>query len=219
MSYIYNITNNVTGMSYIGNTSYDIQKRWREHCSDSRKVRCKYRPLYAAMNQYGIDNFSISILDECADTDSNERESFWIKELNTYENGYNDTMGGAGKSQVDYGIVVSIYKSTKNQRETARILGVSNDSVYKILKKMSVETYPITEAMATKKRSLFAFDKDGKAIAGFVSAAPAAKWICDKNIDRDLCQESVRKSIQRACSGKRKQAYGYIWKYADAVRL
>lgn len=217
MSYIYKITNNVTGMSYVGNTSYDIQKRWKEHCNDSRKARCKYRSLYAAMNQYGLENFSISILDECTDTDANERETFWIKELNTYENGYNDTTGGAGKPQVDYGMVVSVYKSTKNQRETARILGISNDSVYKILKKMSVETYPMTDAVATKKRSLLAFDNDGNAIAGFVSAVPAAKWICDKNADRALCQESVRKSIQKACTGKYKQAYGYGWKYADTV--
>lgn len=217
MSYIYRITNNVTGMSYVGNTSYDIQKRWREHCLDYRKDRCKNRPLYAAMNQYGIDSFSISILEECDSIDSNRREAFWIDKLNTFENGYNDTTGGAGKPQVDYNMVVSVYKSTKNQRETARILNISNDSVYKILKKMSIVTYPMTDAFAAKKRALIACDTDGNYVAGFISAKTAAKWICDKRNDSVLNQESVRKSIQKACTGAYKQSYGYVWKYADNI--
>lgn len=214
MSYIYKITNNVTGMSYVGNTSYDIQKRWREHCNDSRKNRCKHRPLYAAMYKYGIDCFSISVLEECDSINSNQRESYWIEKLNTFENGYNDTMGGAGKPQVDYDMVISVYKSTKNQCETARILNVSKDSVHDILNKMSVATYPMTESLSKKKRAIIVFDNNSNPLAGFLSAKDAAIWICNKYTDKHLNQETVKKNIRKACTGTYKQSYGFIWKYA-----
>ena len=215
MSYIYKITNKINGLSYIGNTSFDIQKRWREHCKDAKKDRCKGRPLYTAMNEYGVENFTISVIEECDSNKSDEKEAFWIDKLKTYENGYNDTMGGVGKPQVDYDMVVSVYNSTRNQRETARILNISRWSVHDILKKKSVESYSTTEAAVSQMRPVVACDESGIPIIGFLSAKAAAKWVCDNHQGCKTRQEYMRTNIQKACSGKHKQAYGYIWKYAD----
>lgn len=50
--------------------------------------------LYKAMNKYGIDNFIFSILEECPVEKLDEREIFWISQLNSYLKGYNMTRGG-----------------------------------------------------------------------------------------------------------------------------
>ncbi len=72
----------VGGKSYIGKTKLPIEKRFKIHIRDSRKERCKNRPLYRAMNKYGIENFIIDFLEE---TDTPEkREIYYVKKYNTY---------------------------------------------------------------------------------------------------------------------------------------
>ena len=55
MSYIYKITNDVNGKIYVGKTNYTIEKRFEEHIKDYQRKRCEKRPLYEAMNKYGVD--------------------------------------------------------------------------------------------------------------------------------------------------------------------
>ena len=64
MGFIYKIINNINDKVYIGKTDFSIEKRWAEHKKDSQKD-LKNRPLYRAMNKYGIENFSIEIVEEC----------------------------------------------------------------------------------------------------------------------------------------------------------
>lgn len=66
MSYIYVITNNINDKQYVGKTNLSIEKRFKEHIRDSKGSMKKHRPLYYAFNKYGIENFSIDILEECS---------------------------------------------------------------------------------------------------------------------------------------------------------
>ena len=43
-------------------TTYSVTKRFQEHCRDYKKERCEKRPLYDAMNKYGIENFVVEEL-------------------------------------------------------------------------------------------------------------------------------------------------------------
>jgi len=65
MSYIYAITNNINGKQYVGKTNFSLQKRFQEHIRDSKQRIKEHRPLYNAFNKYGIENFSIKVLEEC----------------------------------------------------------------------------------------------------------------------------------------------------------
>ena len=93
MGYIYCITNLVNGKQYVGKTTYSVTKRFKEHCKDSSKRRNEKRPLYDAMNKYGIENFVVEQLCECDNEELSSYEIQYIEKLNTYHTGYNVTKG------------------------------------------------------------------------------------------------------------------------------
>lgn len=45
---------------YIGQTSFTIQSRWDRHLRDSKRDGYSDRPLYRAINKYGVDKFYIT---------------------------------------------------------------------------------------------------------------------------------------------------------------
>lgn len=95
---IYQIINKENGHMYIG-LSKNIEQRIKEHFSHGINGKRKDdldKPLYRAFKKYGIDNFEWNILEECSDDLLKEREIYWIKYYNTYENKehYNETPGG-----------------------------------------------------------------------------------------------------------------------------
>ena len=92
MGYIYKITNKINGKVYIGQTRKTIQERFQEHLKKAKIHTNRY--LYDAMNKYGYNNFIITQIEECLDIKLDEREIYWIKYYDTYNNGYNLTTGG-----------------------------------------------------------------------------------------------------------------------------
>ena len=95
MGFIYKITNIINGHTYVGKTTKTIEQRWEEHQNKARQHPNRY--LYDAMNCYGYDNFSIEEIEECCKEVLDEREKYWIAQLNTLiPNGYNMTIGGEG---------------------------------------------------------------------------------------------------------------------------
>lgn len=98
MGLIYIIRCQVNNKIYIGKTTRTIEARWYEHLKCAEK-NTQY-PLYLAMNKYGIECFSISILEECNNKFLDEREIQAIKLHKSHisECGYNLTLGGDGTS-------------------------------------------------------------------------------------------------------------------------
>ena len=89
---IYCVTNLVNGKQYVGQTIHTVQERWANHlCKNSGCVALK-----SAIRKYGKDNFEVRTIDEAkTQTELDDKERFWIKELDTLSpNGYNLTSGG-----------------------------------------------------------------------------------------------------------------------------
>ena len=84
---------------YVGQTTKTMLERWDKH-----KANYKYYLstdigiyLYEIFKKYNIINFTLTELEECTDDLLNEREIYWIKELDTVKpNGYNLQSGGKG---------------------------------------------------------------------------------------------------------------------------
>lgn len=132
ISGIYKIENNINHHTYIGKAK-DIYHRWAEHKSDARREKDNY-PIHIAIRTYGENNFTFSIIEIIEEKDynkiANEREKYWIKFFNTYENSnhYNLTPGGDGgkghklteqqKENISNGL--KKYYQTKEGKEKAK---------------------------------------------------------------------------------------------------
>lgn len=156
MAYIYAIVNNVNNKQYIGKTNLSLKKRFREHVRDSRKERCEKRPLYSAMNKYGIEHFSISLLEECPYDLAEEREKYWISCFNTYgANGYNATRGGDSKQLYNYRVIAKRYLEIRNEKQVAKEFECDPTTVRVACKELGVE---ITKNHSNPRRKLTSKD-------------------------------------------------------------
>ena len=203
MSYIYKIYNDINDKIYIGKTNYLLEKRFQEHIRDSKKNQ-ENRPLYNAMNKYGVEHFKIEQIEECDIQIVDEREKYWIEFLQTFKYGYNATLGGDGKSYLDYELIYATYLETNSIKETALIVSCDEKSVSTILNIYGITKEDRIKNMALKKSNLVAMidKKTNKIIKVFNGTREAGRFLNKTN-----------QHIKEVWQGKRKSAYGYLWKY------
>ena len=206
MTYIYCITNIINNKRYVGKTTQSLEERFRQHCQDSHKERCNKRPLYNAMNKYGIENFIIEGLEKVEDESNlSEREIYWIQELQTYgRNGYNATKGGDGKILYDYNEIIELYNLGYNYSQISEKVGCCEDIIRKVLKANNIKI----RKGNTKK--IDQFDLAGNFIQHFWGCVEAANWLVENNLAKSI---SSKRHITDCCNNKLTHAYGYIWKY------
>lgn len=138
---IYCILNNVNNKCYIGQAVYLPCRAvllYHEH----------NLPLQNAYKKYGMENFSVELVEVCDRSILNEREIYWIKELHTYVgdsecHGYNLTTGGDG---------VLGYKYTPEQIENNRAaqLKVSEQKSKKLIEYYSYPEHRQKTSESTK---------------------------------------------------------------------
>jgi len=92
---IYKITNKINNKVYIGCTVNSLEKRFYEHLYRCFKTDYKSK-LYNSIKKYGVENFEISLIEECDVSNIYEIEKKYIVEYDSYENGMNSTFGGEG---------------------------------------------------------------------------------------------------------------------------
>ena len=210
MAYIYQITNKINGKIYIGKTERTIQERWGEHCRDYIKEQCEARPLYRAMKKYGLENFSIELIEETNIPE--EREIFWIEQKGSFKYGYNATMGGDGKRYLDYDLIVSTFQKVQNVTETAKTIGIDVGTVSKVLHSYNIYIPSCSEVNQKKLGKIVEqYDLNGNYIRSFPSTKTAAESLGKVT----STSKGATSHISDVCKGKRKTAYGYIWKFAE----
>lgn len=215
MGYIYKITNDINNKIYIGQTTNSLEQRFQEHKRDAIRERCEIRPLYRAMNKYGFDHFKIEMIEQCADNILSEREIYWIAYYKGYEDGYNGTYGGDGRVLYNHEAIRDRLKEYPYPKDVANEFGCCTDIVYQVAKTYSI---PVKNKgsellkIQTSKEVLQYSKENNEFIQSFPSTADAAKWLFENHKCAALTS-GVRAHISENANGKRKSAYGYIWKY------
>ena len=132
---IYKITNLTSGKIYVGQAVSHIlnHKRYRPYGHDGR-FRCHISEAFStkknqshylnnAIRKYGVPDFDVELVECCETKDADERETHYIKELNSlFPNGYNLKNGGnvfthsdESKKRVSNG-VINYFKDKKYDR-------------------------------------------------------------------------------------------------------
>lgn len=118
---------------YIG-CSVDIPRRFKEHIY---KLSENKHTNYKLQKEYNIGNTPIfSIIEETSTSQLYKQEEFWIKEFDSYNNGFNLTTGGLGAGQG------SEHPSAKHNKELyvtiLKELAYTNKSCSTISKELDV---------------------------------------------------------------------------------
>ena len=132
---IYKILNHTTGKIYVGQSVSHIlnHKRYRPYGHEGR-FRCHISEAFStkknqshylnnAIRKYGVEDFVVELIEYCEISNADERETYYIKELNSlFPNGYNLKNGGSvfthsdeSKKRVSNG-VSKYYKDKKYER-------------------------------------------------------------------------------------------------------
>ena len=212
--YIYKITNDINDKVYIGKTTNSLEERFKEHCHDSKRRKNEKRPLYNAMNKYGIDKFHIELVEQCGLEILSKQESYWIEHYHSYSSGYNATLGGDGSILYDYNYIVSLYNKGYMCKEIAEILHCDCGTVRKALNLAKKD--PTINALNHAKKPIKATFKDND-VKIFDSVTQAAKWLQENNYTSATVLKGIIANIGRAATGKdnRKTYLKIKWEFIN----
>ena len=192
-------------------TYNSIEERWKQHKRDAHKRNLiENRPLYRAIEKYGIENFSI---EEVEETDNpEEREKYWIEYYGSFKNGYNATLGGDGRPYIDYDLVIATYRELKNQRKVAEKLNIHYDTVSYILK---AKKEPVLSHLEVSQKATGKIINQYDLNENYIQSFPSVKAAADALGKVTATSKGATSHISDVCRGKRKTAYGYKWKFAN----
>lgn len=218
MGYIYIIKNKINSKVYIGQTKYTIKQRFKEHIYECKRNYDK--ELYKDMNDYGIDNFYINIIEKCDNDLLNDREIYWISFYDSYKNGYNDTIGGSGNKRIanniDEKIIKNILYDFNNGLSCMQIAikyKLSVPFISRIIKQ-NIKSTDLSKPLKNKNITntpieLYMYDKNFNFLKEFKSIKDAINWI-NKNTEYKINiingYAYLKKSYLTGCI-----AYGHRW--------
>ena len=233
IGYIYIITNDINGKSYIGKTN-DLVRRWKEHCYGNSNTSI----LSKALKKYGLSHFIFDIVAQIPFDDIDELntvlkelEIYYIALYNTFKDGYNATVGGDGISgykqskettdkirKANTGRVVSDETKAKISANRKGI-GHSEESKQKITKALLNRDYSIYERAAEKRRGV---KRDHEIV--MKGAVKRRKPILQYDLQGNFVKEWEGASlidgfestnIASCCKGKIFRSQGFIWRYKE----
>lgn len=228
--YIYIHINKINGKVYIGQTRKEPEKRWHKDGSGYKTQTF----FWNAIQKYGWDNFSHSILEEThSQEEANQREIYWISYFNSNNSsfGYNQTAGGRG-SELSEEAKQKIRDSWTEERRKIQAQRLHekwvNDLDYAQKMKEVCKNIPRRD-ISGQNNPMYGTHRTGKDAARkrkvqcietgdvFDTIIEAAKWSNEGKI-------TTKVHISAVCKGKRKTSGRHPetgeplhWKYVDDI--
>ncbi len=200
---IYKATNSLDGKMYIGLCTNFKQRKARHLCLAKSGVETRF---YNAIRKHGADNFVWDMVEQDIESLSKlkEREIFYIKLFDTYNSGYNSTLGGDGGFT---GYNSGMFKKGVVTWNAGKKL--SDEHIDK-LRVSHIGLRQTEEQIIKRTRSLFKqvvqISEEGVDIREFPSIKEAANG-----------KKSLQVAISRVCNKKCgcETAGGYRWKFKN----
>ena len=186
--FIYKITNTINGKSYIGQTIQNIKERFYQHCATKCSKAVSNMAIHRAIKKYGKSNFTVEVIEEIDFANLNDRERYWIKYYNSYNNGYNSTKGGQDgcKSFKDLDVesIIKEYNTGKSLRTLGTIFKVDKQTIKDLLIRHNVEL------RTTRTYKLSQKDRD-KVLEDFASGLSRKEIMIKWNISKSYLSQLI----------------------------
>ena len=167
---IYLITNDINSKVYVGQTIQTLNKRFNGHCCYSKSDRSINMYIKRAIHKYGRDKFHIQLIEECPVNILDEREKYWINFYNSYNTGYNLTLGGQDSNYFNINKLENIIDIKKFEQyilefkplvsEVASHFGISKCSVYNLIKRINNPNLILNSYNPRKGKTIEDIDKE-----------------------------------------------------------
>lgn len=210
-----------SGKSYIGQTINEPLRR-RNWYSD--KYHYAGSKIDRARKKYGKNSFRYEVLvrnkyssKELAIADLNRLEIYYIGIYDSYNNGYNCTIGGDG---------VCGFEMTKEQRNALRLANLGKRMSEESKRKIGIASKARQNLPENKLRMSLQTRgrKNPRAIEAMTKAKEKA--VVQLSLSGEFIREfnsikdayiflGKRGNITSVCLGRRKQAFGYKWLYKE----
>ena len=215
MAIIYKITNILNGKSYIGQTRMTLKLRMQHHYSQANIP--SIGGIDGAIRKYGKENFLVEILEECDVDQLDERERYYVSQFDTYNNGYNLTIGGqdgfAFVKTFNKNEVIECLNQYKTIKETAKALGCCEKTLSQYMREENIpKVYQPTgriENLIGKGRPF----QEGEGVKPiycqelkmeFNSLKECSQFLMDNGYSKAKTMDATRKSLSRHLNGQRR---------------
>ena len=228
---IYKLTS-PSGKHYIGQT---INLKDRKRCLYNPNKYYSGHRLDNAIKKYGIKNFNYEIIIQIVDSDRiklreklNELEIFYIKKYDSYNNGYNMTLGGSGstgcfQTEDSKKILSEKAKGRKGSMLGRHLTEEQRKKVSDFAKTRIGDKNPFfgkSHSDEAKRKigtansiPIIQLDLEGNILNEFPSAKEAARTLGKPKADSEIikvCKKYVSPSRRHYIT-----ALGYKWKYKE----
>lgn len=167
---IYLIFNDVNNKVYVGQTIQSLNKRFNGHCCYSKTDRSVNMYIKRAIHKYGRNKFHIKLIEECPIERLNEREKYWISYYDSYNKGYNLTLGGQDSNYFKLNRLENTIDLKKFEEyilefkplatEVASHFGISKCSVYNLINRIGNPNLVLNSYNPRKGKSIEDIDKE-----------------------------------------------------------
>lgn len=206
MSFIYKITNLINNKIYIGLTTRTVESRWKEHCRHNSQMIDK------AIEEFGKENFSIETIEECEEENLDEREKYWITYYDSFNNGYNNTLGGRDNNYTmtdKVSLVLQFWNQGLTINKIVEQTNLNVETVRSYLNKNNINHEDIRQRAnkvigLSKSKPVLQYDLNGNFIKEWPTAIEAAETLHLKS-----------KYITSTCRGHQKTYSNMKWRYKD----
>ena len=186
--FIYKVTNTINGKYYIGQTIQNVKERFYQHCATKCSKAVSNMAIHRAIKKYGKSNFTVEVIEEIDSANLNDRERYWIKYYNSYNNGYNSTKGGQDgcKSFKDLDVesIIKEYNTGKSLRTLGTIFKVDKQTIKDLLIRHNVEL------RTTRTYKLSQKDRD-KVLEDFASGLSRKEIMIKWNISKSYLSQLI----------------------------
>lgn len=131
MSIIYKITNLTNGMVYIGRSNKTLEEAWTTHRYEGRQKN-PVRLIGQVIKEYGIENFTHEIIEECEADRLRARHKYWMEVYQSQTRGYNKLHEGG--NAVNHQAIVEMHENGMTAAEIASALHCDERTVVSHIK-------------------------------------------------------------------------------------